>query len=139
VSWYVLKFGSVQIGDEVVVPSGDWLCRFVDVTTDRLGQQVLNPSSVAVKLLLQPSFRIRKHADSMWHFERWVFDTACWADGRWRDLEIFDQDDNLVVYYGPCIMEGVRRPHIEAPQRARYSNDIVVTFQTNDTPQFYLS
>lgn len=136
--WYVLKFGSVQLGDELVVPSSDWSSRMADLFASRSGLGGEDLPASSVQLLLKPSFHLRKTSLSMWHFEQWVFDLACWADGKLRQLELFDQQDNLVVDYGKCILQGVSRPQIQQHHSARYSNGVVLTFHASDFPQFYL-
>jgi len=138
-AWYVLKFGNTVLGDELVVPSGSFAVKQPSLAVDYPGQNVQETFPYSAQLLLRPSFQVRKHAESMWHFEQWLFDLACWADGRQRDLEVADQDDNLIAHYGLCVLAQVRRPSIQTPEHARYSNHVILTFQAGDVPQFYLT
>ncbi|NLX06200.1 MAG: hypothetical protein GXY33_13765 [Phycisphaerae bacterium] len=133
---YKLMFGNVAVGDELIVAMGRW-----EATAKAGGSgQTLGPvvpvDDRPLGLALYPTFRVRYRAADFLAFERWVFDLAAWADGGARWIGVMDELNRLVVDYGYGKLLSLERPRPSDPHDARWSDQVVLTFQTDAAPVF---
>lgn len=134
-SAYQLFFDGTQLGDEVLFPQSVW------EIGSAAGKKISLDPVVAIDdtplgLAVYPRFRVRQKAADLWDFERWIFDLLAWADGQRRNLLVLTADGNLVADYGPAKLIALDRPAPQDAADARWSDEILLTFQTSSQPQF---
>jgi hypothetical protein len=123
-SGYQLYLDGTRLGDELVQGFGYW----------RTPAEAKNGELTSMSIF--PRFRVRKMAEDQWAFEQWVFDLYPWADGERRRVRVFTSEFDLVVDYGFCKLVGLTRPVPEGPFAGRWSDQVVLTFQTDGQPYF---
>lgn len=136
-TWYRLTFGGVELGDELIVPVSSWR------STSRSGgesgslEPILRLDDRPLAIAMYPRFKIRKVTDDFWEFERWLFDLVAWADGDPRPLAILDETRTMRVNYDSCKLVAVDRPDPSDAGAGRWSDQVIVTFQSDTIPTFY--
>jgi hypothetical protein len=135
-SYYRLFYGGTELGDEVILPLGEWQ-KTARTTSSDQPQAILPLDDEPISLVLYPSFRLRKKCEDVWAFERWLFDLTGWADGGRRELQIFRDDLQPVADYGFCKLLSLARPEPTGPQDGRGSDQVVLTFQSDTPPEFF--
>ncbi|MFA5864479.1 MAG: hypothetical protein WC975_07300 [Phycisphaerae bacterium] len=138
-TWYRLMFGGTQLGDEIIQGMGSWR-KGTGSTTGSAGlEPIAKLDDRPLAMILYPRFRLRKQTQDQWEFEKWVFDLLTWADGERRDLMIVKPDWCSVVDYGNCKLISLERPDPPGPQASRWSDQVILTFQSDTQPYFYSS
>lgn len=135
-SWYQLMYGGVVIGDELVTPFGSWSASAKPTGGGGL-EPIVPVDDRPLGLVLYPRFRVRKKAADMFDFEQWLFDLAAWADGDPRWLIVINDTSETKVEYGFCKLFSLDRPRPEDTSAGRWSDQVVVTFQSDRIPRFY--
>lgn len=135
-SWYRLFFGGMQIGDEVVLTEGSWEAKNPSRSPEGL-EEIVSVDNSPICVAIYPRFRVRKKTDSFLEFERWVFDMIYWADGGRRTLYLVDDQDTILVNFGDCKLIKLERPKEENLYSARWSDSVILTFQSDTVPIFY--
>ncbi len=135
-SWYRLYFGGSQIGDEVILTEGYWQGQNILRKSENL-EQIVSIDNSPISIAIFPRFRVRKKADNFLEFEQWVFDVLNWADGGKRRLDLLDKNYNIVVSFGDCKLIKLERTLPKDPHSARWSDNVVLTFQGDIKPIFY--
>lgn len=136
-TWYRLKFGGIQLGDEIIQTVGTW--RKSPDPVRRVGgaETIAALDDRPLAVVIYPRFRVSRHAADQWDFERWVFDLLTWADGQRRELTVVLPDGTVVVTYGPCKLTALDRETVEGPDAARWSDHVLLTFQSDSLPTFF--
>jgi hypothetical protein len=132
-----LTFGNVDIGDELIVAMSYWR-KSTRTDSESGGLSPLRPlDDRPLGIVLYPRFKVRKISDDFMAFEQWVFDLATFADGDPRWLTICDAYSSVQVDYGYCKLLSVERPKPADPYAGRWSDQVIVTFQSDTIPRFY--
>ena len=135
---YKLTFGGSDIGDELIMPVSYWQGKTISKSSDDGLEHIASLDGRPISVRLYPQFQIRKKTDDFREFERWVFDLVNWADGVLRRLWILDAQSLLVsVDYGLSKFIGIKRPQANGPYSARWSDSVIVTFQSDTQPTFF--
>lgn len=137
-SWYRLNFGGVELGDEIVNPLSSWRSS-VRSSTSGSGsvEPILKLDDSPLAVVLYPRFKVRKVTENFLEFERWLFDLVSWADGERRWLAILNDNQTLTVDYGQCKLIELDRASPSGAADGRWSDEVVLTFQSDTTPTFY--
>jgi len=138
-SWYQLLYGGVLIGDELVVPISSWQASAKIGSSGAGGglEPILTVDDRPLGLVLYPRFRVRKKTEDVFEFEQWLFDLAGWANGDPRSLVVTDDADQTKAEYGFCKLFSLDRPSPSDTLVGRWSDQVIVTFQSDTMPQFY--
>ena len=134
--WYYLSYGGTVLGDELIVTSSYWKSAAAKTTATGI-ETIVKLDDRPISLALYPQFRLRKKCAGQWDFERWIFDLMSWADGGRRRLYVGQSNDTLTADYGYCKLLSVTRPNETGPYTARWSDQVVVTFQADAAPLFF--
>lgn len=118
--WYTLRYGSTVLGDELIVPSSSWKSATVNS---------------AISATAYPRFEVRKKCATAWAFERWIFELMALATAGPQALEVYDSNAGAVVNYGLCTLVSVSRS-TATPMAARWSDQVVLTFEAQAAPIF---
>jgi hypothetical protein len=135
--WYSLSYGGAVLGDELIVPSSYWKSTVGTKSGSGEAETIVKLDDTPLSLALYPQFQLRKKCAGQWDFERWIFDLMSLADGVRRQLYVGQSDDTLIVDYGYCKLLSVKRPKHTGPYTARWSDQVVVTFQADTEPIFF--
>lgn len=135
---YRLFFGSVELSDELIVPVSTWRgsSRLGRSDADTL-EPVLQLDDRPIAVVLYPRFRVRKVASDFMAFERWLFDLVSWADGEPRWLTITGPNRVIKLDYSYCKLISIDRPEPSDLFAGRWSDEVILTFQSDTIPKFY--
>ncbi len=136
-NWLKLLYGGSEMGDELILAAGCWK-RGASLTTSAAGlEPIARLDDRPLAVSIYPRFRVLKKTSDSWLFEQWIFDLLGWADGGRRELIVVTQYYEPVASYGYCKLIGVDRPEPQAPNAARWSDQVVLTFLSDTQPQYY--
>jgi len=135
-SGYILSFANTQLGDELIQSLGYWRRSSVPAETDSGAEAVVSLDDPLSGTRFYPKFRVRKKTADQWQFEQWVFDLPAWADGERRRLLVIEPPYTLVADYGECKLLSVQREEQSGPHAGRWSDQVILTFQSDTQPLF---
>ncbi len=134
---YKLTFGGSDIGDELIMPVSYWKGSYTNKSSEGGLEHIVSLDNTPIAIKLYPQFQVRKKVADFREFERWIFELVNWADGVLRSLWIIDADLSVVsVDYGLSKLVELKRPIAEGPYSARWSDSVIVTFQSESQPEF---
>jgi len=136
-TFYRLLYGGTQLGDELIQGLGAWQKGPAGRTEPAGLEPIAKLDDRPAGLIVTPRFRVRRQAADQWDFERWVFDLLSWADGARRDLIVARPDYYPIIHFGLCKFIALDRPAGAGIHAARWSDQVVLTFQADTQPYFY--
>jgi hypothetical protein len=135
--WYYLSYGGTVLGDELIVVTSTWKSTASSSSSSCSLETIVALDDRPLSLALYPRFRIRKKCATQWDFEQWIFDLMTWADGGRRELYVGQSDNKLTVDYNYCKLLSVTRNDDAGPSGGRWSDQVVLTFQSDTAPTFF--
>ena len=137
ITWYRLMFDGTLLGDEIIQAEGHWEKSVKPSGSSGGLESIARLDDRPLAVAIFPQFRVRKKNATQWEFERWVFDLLTFADGERRRLFVVVADGSIAVDYGPCKFISLGRSESAGPHAGRWSDRVVLTFQSDTQPYFY--